>query len=527
MNKTINVNIGGLFFHMDETAYQYLKGYLDAVAHSLRENKESQKEILDDIESRISELLTERITDKRQVVNKNDIDEIIKIMGKPEDYLVDEELFTSEEVPPRKTNFKKLFRDLDNKYLGGVCSGLANYISIDVIWVRLIFILLLFSGFSSHFGYHFNDHTTLKIGIVFPLIFVYILLWILIPPAKTTTEKLQMTGKPVTITNIEEKRKEETYYKSSSNLSENEVNVEQNITSPPPTRPKKSFLRSLANGIVAIFAFFFKLIGKLIGIALILGTSIAFIAICIGLFSWGSFEILGVFDEFVKILTTIFILISVPLFGLLLLGIKIISHKATLFNKPTWMTLLALWLISLFIIIFFGIDVTSQTKYSNKYAFKAKELPYLPQDTIFVKMDNPRTTRLPINVFLTNVLHSSNNKALLKISKNAKGRSFDDAMETAQKINFNYNVSQNVLLLDKYAKIDKKYRFKASFIHLELVVPENIVINFDNSVRFNHLLKSEYNIQCDKNHYYKVTKDGLQPTEATKKWEEEQKEKKK
>ena len=91
MNKTININLGGIFFHIDELAYKKLKLYLDAIRRSLSDDPQGRDEILNDIEHRIGELLSERVKDERQVVNENDIDEITKIMGKPEDYLVDEE----------------------------------------------------------------------------------------------------------------------------------------------------------------------------------------------------------------------------------------------------------------------------------------------------------------------------------------------------------------------------------------------------------------------------------------------------
>src|SRR5210317_94176 len=189
MNKTININLGGIFFHIDELAYQKLKLYLDAIRRSLSDDPQGRDEILNDIELRIGELLNKRITDPRQVVNENDIDEITKIMGKPEDYMVDEEMFDdSNNYRPRGTG-KRLFRDTEDKFLGGVCSGLAHYFGMDTIWMRIIW-LILFFGFG--------------LGLL-----VYILLWILIPSADTTTEKLQMKGEPVNISNIEKKIREE------------------------------------------------------------------------------------------------------------------------------------------------------------------------------------------------------------------------------------------------------------------------------------------------------------------------------
>ena len=187
MNKTININLGGIFFHIDEIAYQKMKRYLDAIRRSLSDDPQGRDEIIADIESRISELLSERIKDARQVISESDINEIIDIMGQPEDYMVDEELFTDDSGKNyrRKTTYKKLFRDGEDKFLGGVSSGIAHYFNVDVIWIRIAWLIAAFG-----FGFGFLG---------------YIVLWILLPEATTTAEKLQMEGEPVNISNIEKK----------------------------------------------------------------------------------------------------------------------------------------------------------------------------------------------------------------------------------------------------------------------------------------------------------------------------------
>ena len=189
MNKTININLGGIFFHIDENAYQKLRMYLDAIRKSLSDDPQGRDEIINDIESRISELLAEKVKDERQVISENDIDDVVKVMGKPEDYLVDEELF-EDQKNYKKSSSKKLFRDGDDKFLGGVSSGIAHYFGIDSIWIRLAWIISVIAGF----------------GLGIP---IYILLWILLPEAGSTAEKLQMKGEAVNISNIEKKIKEE------------------------------------------------------------------------------------------------------------------------------------------------------------------------------------------------------------------------------------------------------------------------------------------------------------------------------
>ena len=154
MNKTININLGGFFFHIDEVAYRKLKRYLESISKSLSDDPQGKNEIIADIEARISELLSEKITDARQVVNEGDIDDIIKIMGQPEDYAQAEETFNESSYSYKRNSAsgKKLFRDPDDKFLGGVASGIAHYFNVDSIWIRLGLLALFFGGGFGGFG---------------------------------------------------------------------------------------------------------------------------------------------------------------------------------------------------------------------------------------------------------------------------------------------------------------------------------------------------------------------------------------
>ncbi|WP_010256275.1 PspC domain-containing protein [Myroides injenensis] len=190
MNKTLTVNIGGLVFHIDENAYHKLDQYLKAIKRSFSE--EEQDEIIHDIEIRIAELFNERLTDNNQVITVTDVDAIISVMGKPEDYVIEE----SETIYQKYeyTGTKKLYRDGENAILGGVLSGLGHYFKIDTVWMRIIFlILVLFYG----------------TGVL-----LYIILWIIVPKAKTTTQILEMEREPINITTIEKKVKENINYVS-------------------------------------------------------------------------------------------------------------------------------------------------------------------------------------------------------------------------------------------------------------------------------------------------------------------------
>jgi phage shock protein PspC (stress-responsive transcriptional regulator) len=179
MKKTLTINLANQVFHIDEDAYFRLKEYLDRI-ESHFSNKEERKDILSDIENRISELLGERIAAEKQVITLQDIEEITRIMGDPAEIGGGSETEPDQETTT--TRPKRLYRDPDNRFLGGVCGGIGMYFKIDPIIVRVVF-LLVFLGFG--------------IGLL-----IYIILWIVVPEALTTAQKLEMRGDPVNASNI-------------------------------------------------------------------------------------------------------------------------------------------------------------------------------------------------------------------------------------------------------------------------------------------------------------------------------------
>ena len=184
MKRTVQVNLSGQVFTIDEDAYEVLSAYLKRIA-SLYDRSAGKDEILSDIESRIAELLIERKGESKEVVTIEDVAAVTAIMGNPEQF-EDDSMDDTEES--HRTNYssdgskKRLYRDSDNGIIGGVCSGIAYYFGIDPVWIRLFF-GLSFIFFGS--------------GVIF-----YILLWIIIPEARSTSEKLNMKGEHVNIGSI-------------------------------------------------------------------------------------------------------------------------------------------------------------------------------------------------------------------------------------------------------------------------------------------------------------------------------------
>ncbi len=192
MKKTTSIHIKGINFIIEEEAYETLKKYMERLNRKLA-NTKGKEEIIEDIELRIAELFSAELKGGKQVIEESDVENTISTLGEPEEY-IDEE-FQDENDREQRTNNsfdsenddqdkKKLYRDLDNASIAGVCSGLAIYFNIDVILIRIIFILLMIGG-----------------GFGFPL---YIILWIVLPTANSHIDRLRMKGKRITVDSVQE-----------------------------------------------------------------------------------------------------------------------------------------------------------------------------------------------------------------------------------------------------------------------------------------------------------------------------------
>lgn len=187
MNKTFNINLGGMPFVIDDVAFTRLDNYL----HQLKlhfSKSESSKEILQDIEYRIAEIFREKLKTS-SIVNMNMVEDSIKLMGTPYDISGEPDSYSRVNDHTYQRMNKKLFRDLEDKKVAGVCSGLAHYFGIeDPVWIRAIFLFGLLAGGST--------------------VIAYFILWVLVKPAETASDKLRMHGEPATINNIAEKVEE-------------------------------------------------------------------------------------------------------------------------------------------------------------------------------------------------------------------------------------------------------------------------------------------------------------------------------
>lgn len=180
---TVNINLGGYAFNLDDDAYERLRQYMKRLEKEFS-GEQGAAEIMSDIEGRISELFRMRLNTYKQVITMKDIEEVMAILGTPEDISGAE---PAGGTPPRSR--RRMYRDPDRRIIGGVCAGLSAYLDWDPLILRIIFAALVFAG-------------GMGIGL-------YLVLWIVLPEAKTTAQKLEMRGDPVTIDNIKDSVRQE------------------------------------------------------------------------------------------------------------------------------------------------------------------------------------------------------------------------------------------------------------------------------------------------------------------------------
>ncbi len=260
MKESVKVNISGQLFNLDIDAYEYLRKYLDSIERKFNHAPEEAKEILEDIEARIAELLTNKYNNPlNQVVTIDDIREIVAKLGTANEIDNEEDVQeNNKETGTSNQQFnsrrRRVYRNTDQSILGGVCSGIAAYLNIDPLWIRILFIFLVFAK-------------------LFGLI-VYIVLWAVIPAAKTTAQKLEMRGEDVNVENIKKTVSEE-YEKIKNGVknishSKGYKNVESALS---------EFIRTLGNILLVIV----KVIGTVVAVSLV----IALILVILG-FVFGS-----------------------------------------------------------------------------------------------------------------------------------------------------------------------------------------------------------------------------------------------
>lgn len=491
MKKTIKINISGTIFHIDEDAYAKLREYLTAIGSQFTDRDE-EKEIISDIEQRIAELLQSKINEQKEVISLADVDEVIRIMGKPEDFTDNGSADNSAYHKSRQyRGQRRLYRDPDNSVLGGVCGGLGAYFGIDPVWLRIAFVLLLIlHGF----------------GFI-----VYIILWIVIPRALTTAQKLEMRGEAVTVSNIERSVKEEF------------EKVKENVNNIPHTREYQrtrdglsTFFHALGQVIVAIL----KAVLILLGVVFVVA-GISILASFIGLalyrpdwfpfFFWNDLpafsfnDFMGIFIDPVNlpVIQICFLLtIGIPLIALIYGGIRLIFNIKNR-NHVLGLTVFVLWLLSFITLVTFGVLEARNYRFDNRVT-RIANLDTAPGDTLFVEIRTLEEMgisgneiwlfrdeeNMPMLLYDETVygrprLHivpSTSERAEMEFRMKARGYSREHAARNADAIEYIWTHEGNRLVLDPCYSPGKTEKWRAPELDIRLRLPEGSVIYLEKDI---------------------------------------------
>ena len=598
MNKVININFQGRILPIEEQAYEILKQYIESLRVYFA-NEEGRDEIINDIECRIAELCEDRLKKGTVCIAANDIELIITSIGRPADFEAQDGFEASTSKTHQNTsgnnnsNFyregnrpKRLYRDEQNKVLGGVCSGIANYFVIEpwivrILWffligVNILAYLILWiavpsssvkvvggvrkrlfrdidkkiiggvaAGLSKYFGiqvwivrilflipfirfvvnfrhmhlFQFWDAPDFPnfLDITFSpgAVFIYIVLWLVLPEAKTSADKLEMVGEKVDLNSIKNtiqndmegfskraqswgsdlyNRNKGTNNSNESNQTNNEGTAASNNNEDAnkssenhkSTENRKGFLYFIGRIITLCIKGFVYFILAIVGISL-LATLFGIGVAATALLPLKNF-ILDDGAQTWSVIGAILLFVWVPIIGIVT---AVIRKFAGLKKANVWVrsSFIALWIVGWVVLFYFGsslgnsfsrhnlpaeqsialtnpkidyVEITAAPKmkyYENNWFQFEPFQGFADEDTVYV-----RNLRIRI-------VQSLNDSFQVKIVKLSNGKTVQNANELANKINFELTQEDSLLYLDRGIGINKIDKFRNQHIIMTIAVP--------------------------------------------------------
>jgi len=485
MKKTFTINISGTVFHIEEDAYDVLQKYLVNLKNHFGASDEG-KEILTDIESRIAEIFIEQGEKDQKVVTIEMVNNAIAIMGTPEDFKDDE---TEEDTTSETENSalsdeakrrRRLYRDPEHRVIGGVCGGLGAYFNMDPVVLRIIFAILFFATFPA--------------GLL-----AYIILWIAVPKAMNTTQRLEMRGQEATVKNIEKSIKEEMndVKESFKKFKDSETYDKGKRTVDAAGDATYSLMKVLLRiaviviGVILIVSGFLGLLGFIS--SMVLGHS--FVQGWPMIWS-PELEVPGFFSHFVEPGTVTFGMIAIgflagiPLLAMLFIGTKLVFRYKTN-NAAIGLTMVGVWLAALVTLIVLALSQIGN--YKNKSSFtetqtiscdscqtlylnlgEDKYKDYAKED---MEMDNMKVAVVDGEDILLghvklDVERSGNNDFTVLIKKSSRGKTREAAKETSESIIYRFERKDSTLNFDPYFILEKDEKWRGQNVEITVKVPE-------------------------------------------------------
>lgn len=509
MNKTVIININGIIFHIEEDAYEKLSKYLNTIKGYFSDS-EGRDEIMNDIEARIAELLQEKVNAIKQVVILADVDEVIAKMGKPEEYATESETESNpyskgntSSIPSNEPNNykrRRVFRDPDDKILGGVCSGIANHFDFDPIYLRGLFAILFFA-----FGTGF---------------LLYILLWIIIPKAQTTAEKLEMRGEPINVDNIKRSVEEELHDVKNrvSDLGSKVRNPENRARVSTATDKVIDFLRTIFGSIFKIALKFFSVIFLVIGVILLflllsslLGfTNIIHNDLYDSHIAYSISDFLTAFFGNSALVSAaaigLVLFVGVPLIMLIYSCIKILFNIKSE-NKIVRISAFSLWISGLILLMYVGVqigdDFKEEASYKQNFSLKtpSAQVMYLNlmKDSKYnfeekygyhsrVRINHWNLVKINENGISfgfpqVDIEKSETDSFQLLVIKGAQGSSNKEATMRARSINYDFLQSDSIINFSPYFDILKEEKWRDQSVRIVVKVPIGKIIYLNKNMK--------------------------------------------
>ncbi|NQY11038.1 MAG: PspC domain-containing protein [Flavobacteriales bacterium] len=496
MKKTVTINLSGIVFTLDEDAYESLQIYLNSIRKGFS-NSEGCDEILADIEARIAELFKEMLEGATQVISMKELDQVIEVMGKVEDFIDDDSEETensqehTNEEQGEKQAYSRLYRDGEKRILAGICSGLSYRLQIDPIWLRILFVV--FAGF---------------------FIPVYVILWIVIPEAKTTSEKLEMKGEPINIGSIGKT------IEDSLNDITDRINKET-AGMKGPNNPARKLLIRIIELITALVSVVFRFVTTIVGftfsiVGFTLLATIIIIVFANGISSvWMPIADVD-FPNQTQLLTMLFgnemdlflgkvglgLLIGIPALALLYVGIKLIFKiKQSFIGLGLGLT--CLWIVGLLLTIFTGATFIQEFRMEDEVV-NVTSLDTATTDTLRISLNNdlfkhgdhqfrighgPGHFRIKLDeehVYLGNprlsIEKASGDQFEVHLYKKSRGTTTDEANNLAQQIKYLYQVSLDEITFDSHYEIQTNSKWRVQEVHVVLSIPEGKAVKLDDKI---------------------------------------------
>lgn len=505
MNKTVTINISGIIFHIEEDAFDKLSKYISTI-RGYFSKADGGNEIMSDIEARIAEMLQSKTSAIKQVVLMSDVDFVMDSMGKPEEFAGEAEDTNSSADQADYTSYndgetikKRLYRDGDNKVVGGVCSGIGHYFGIDPVWLRIALLLMFFFA-----------------GTGFLL---YLILWIAIPEAKTTSERLAMKGEKADINNISKAVKEE-----AEQLKKRMEKYGTEFKNMASGSAPRNAVEKAADFFTDILLNVGRVMLKVLGVILVIFGTCLFLGLFTGVFGvsflpsnmeakeWIDMFFMDGSDFYLGLIGIVFFA-GIPLAVVIFIGLRLL-FKIKYSNRWLNLSLGIVWVISFFVLLTVTIKTASDF---NKTAKVRENFNVVQNDTLILKMHETPYNSSELNssdedqegegnfihhhrgnneYFVgtsnglkyilghsqLNIIKSQSDRVEVVIVKEARGGDKRTASDRAKNISYVVSQTDNLIEFDNLFRVNDADKYREQDVTVILKLPVGKVIYLDKSL---------------------------------------------